>query len=101
MFAAIGRHASKSYLENDVANTTIKFIVRTLKVMKDEIEKSQLPNELRNYLAIKKQLESQRDFLLRDNPNLDDLILNDLQDILVDFKDVETEPDRHIVVWGQ
>jgi len=99
VFAAIGRHASKLYLENDVANTTIKFIVRTLKLMKDEIEKGQLPNQLSNYLAIKKQLESQRDFLLRDNPGLKDPILNDIQNIVVDFKSTEAETERNIIVW--
>jgi hypothetical protein len=99
MFAAIGRHASKFYLENDIANTTIKFIVRTLKLMKDEIEKGQLPNELRNYLVIKKQLESQRDFLLSDNPDLEDPILKDIQNIIIDFKSGETENDRNIITW--
>lgn len=101
MFAAIGRHASKSYLENDVANKAVKFIVSTLKLMKDEVEKDQLPGELSNYLAIKKQLESQRDFLLRDHPTLEDAILEDIQNIIADFKTTEIEPQRNIVPWEQ
>jgi hypothetical protein len=101
MFGAIGRHASKFYLNNDVASATIKFIVRTLKLMKDEVESNQLPEQKTNYEAIKRQLESQKDYLLLDNPNLDDPISTDIQNILADFMNVVADTENNIVSWDE
>lgn len=100
MFGAIGRHASKFYVKNNVANITIKFIVGTLNLMKNEIESNQLPAQAVNYEAIKKQLESQKEFLLRNNLNLVDPILNEIQVILDGFKSVNKHSDNNIVKWA-
>jgi hypothetical protein len=99
MFGAIGRHASKFFLGNDVANASIKFIVQTLKLMKEEIENTQLPGQVVNYQMIKKQLESQKDYLIRDKQGLDDAILTELQGLLTSFKSVAANKESNIVDW--
>lgn len=98
-FGAIGRHASKLYVDNDVANASINFIIKTLKRLKDEIESIQLPGQITNYEAVKKQLESQKDYLLRHNPNLEDAILGEIQTILDNFRTVTTDSKRNIIEW--
>jgi len=99
-FGAIGRHASTLYSVNDVANASIKFIVKTLKRLKDEIESSQLPGQITNYESVKKQLESQKNYLLRDNPDLESPILGEIQTILDDFRTITTDSEKNIIEWS-
>ncbi|MCX2583905.1 hypothetical protein [Pedobacter sp. MR22-3] len=101
MFGAIGRHACAMYVGNQMANKVVGYVVRTFKQMKDDIELDPSPVKTPNYLEIKKQLESQKAFLIRDNPDLDAPILIQIAEILSAFNTVESDTETDIVPWDE
>lgn len=101
MFGAIGRHASAMYVGNEMANKVVGYVVRTFKQMKEDIELDPSPVKTPNYLEIKKQLESQKAFLIRDNPDLDAPILVQIADIISTFNAVEADTQTDIIPWDE
>jgi hypothetical protein len=101
MFGAIGRHASGMYQDNPMAKKTIDYVVRTFSKMKEDIETDQLPGQNVNYLAIKKEIESQKTFLLQKYPALQDPIIEKISSMVASFRETEDNQQHDLIKWEE
>jgi hypothetical protein len=100
-WAALGRRISKIYLSNKTAHRSMWFILDTMDVLKKEIEANQLPQQKKNYDELKKQYESLKTGLTKDNPEKEIDVLPRIEKTLGEFQDVQGESDYDIVKWPQ
>lgn len=98
-WGALGRHISKIYLENETAQIAMDYIIDTFEKLKEEIETNQLPNQVKNYNEIKKQCESIKKWLQKDNEGKEIPIIEKIEQIIDSFKEVNREADSRIVEW--
>lgn len=96
-WGAIGRHISKIYLTNKSAQEAMDYILDTLDRLKQEVEINQLPRQAKNYNEIKKQLESIKIWLIKDNEGKDIPIIKKIDESLQEFKEVTGTIDFRIV----
>ncbi len=98
MWGAIPRHTSKNYKNNKFIREATTFIFSSFVTMKEEIEKNQLPNQLKNYLEIKNQMNALKRTLLEDG-NKKSKLLKKIDLFINSFKRIESVPDFKIVKW--
>jgi len=98
-WGALGRHMSKIYLTNRTAQKAMEHILDTLDALKQEVEVNQLPNQAKNYNEIKKQFESIKTWLTKDNEGKEIPILKRIDESLQKFKEVTGTTDFRIVRW--
>jgi len=96
-WGAIGRHISKIYLTNKSAQNAMDYILDTFDRLKQEVKINQLPRQAKNYNEIKKQLESIKIWLIKDNEGKDIPIIKKIDESLQGFKEVTGTIDFRIV----
>lgn len=97
---ALGRHLSEFYCSNTLAQKTINYTLDIFEHLKNEIEKDQLPEQSKNYIALKDQLKSIKDWLLKDNPTQEILVINRIDKIFNSFLDVEVRRNTSIIPFN-
>ncbi|MCL3782700.1 hypothetical protein EMN47_20125 [Prolixibacteraceae bacterium JC049] len=100
-WGALGRQISKVYLENETAQIAMKYILDTFDKLKEEIENNQLPYQAKNYNEIKKQCESLKQWLKKDNEGKEIPIIERTEKIIDSFQEVTGETDFRIVKWNK
>lgn len=98
-WGALGRHISQVYLTNKTAQKSMDYILDTLDKLKQEIETNQLPNQAQNYNEIKKQFESIKIWLQKDNKGKEIPIIKRIDKTLTEFKEVTGTTDFRIIKW--
>lgn len=98
-WGALGRHISKVYLENTTAQKAMDYILDTFNKLKEEIETNQLPQQAQNYNEIKKQCESLKQWLQKDNEGKEIPIIGRIEKVISEFQEVTGETDFRIVKW--
>lgn len=98
-WGALGRHISQVYLTNDLAQKAMDYILDTLEKLKEEIEKNQLPNQAKNYNEIKKQFESLKTWLQKDNEGKEIPVMKRIEKTISEFKEVTGTTDFRIIKW--
>ena len=98
-WGALGRHISKFYLTNKTAQKAMDYILDTLDKLKEEIEKNQLPNQAKNYNEIKKQFESLKKWLQKENRGKEIPIMKRIEKAISEFKEVTGTTDFRIIKW--
>lgn len=98
-WGALGRHISKVYLTNQTAQKAMDYILDTLDKLKEEIETNQLPNQAKNYNEIKKQFESLKTWLQKDNEGKEIPVIKRIEKTISEFKEVTGTTDFRIIKW--
>ena len=98
-WGTLGRHISKFYLTNKTAQKAMDYILDTLDKLKEEIEINQLPNQAKNYHEIKKQFESLKIWLQKDNEGKEIPVMKRIEKTLGEFKEVIGATDFRIIKW--
>jgi len=99
-WGALGRIISKDYIANKTVQEAMEYILDTLDALKQEIELNQLPNQAKNYNEIKKQFESIKTWLLRDNEEKEISVIIRINESLNKFIEVSGKTDFRIVKWN-
>lgn len=100
-WGGLGRLLSQHYSENKLAKKSLFYIVETFEMLKNEIEISNLATQAKIYNEIKKQITSIKNSLLRVEINKSDKIIEKIDSVLIQFKEVNTPNDFNILKWEE
>ena len=99
-FGSIPRHTVDSYRTNQMVQNATRYIFEVFKKMKEEIEVTGLPAEIKTYEEIKSQLAAlSRSLKEKESYDGEILLRNEVEECLDTFKDVTATPDFNIIPW--
>ncbi|OMP75127.1 hypothetical protein [[Flexibacter] sp. ATCC 35208] len=101
-FGAIPRHTAKYYHDNENVRKATKYIFEVFKMMKEEIEKGNLPKEKKTYDEIKKQLSVLVSSLREQEAKGGTIhLITELESCITTFKIITSAPDFNIIPWSE
>ncbi|WP_109435649.1 hypothetical protein [Aquimarina sp. AU119] len=99
-FCMIGIHCVKNYRNNKKARKTVKYVIKVLKYLKEDIEKSSVNENAKVYLKTKSKFEHfVRVAIDYDGFSKEDKLVKNWIKILNTYQDVSREEDYRLVKW--